>query len=176
MVKNDIIFIEESTDLTSAFNGFYVVTQIIDSSTFIVKTGFGVINIPKLHGVTYKLSPVRYSTVAEVAGNEPLLGWKENDTLFIDQVDENGWAVLKNQNVWKSSTSYTTQSASANDELGASVAADADNSYMVAGRPGYNAGQGTIVIYSITSSGRCRKLLRLQPMLKILLVLVSLLM
>jgi hypothetical protein len=153
LVKNDVIFIKESSELTAAFNGFYVVSQVVDTSTFVAKTGFGAFNIPKLHGVTFKLSPVRFTTSAEISGNEPLMGWKENDTLFVDQVDSNGWAVFKNKNVWKPSVNYSSFTAEANDALGTSVATDSGNSYLIAGRPGYNSGQGGVVLYSITSTG-----------------------
>lgn len=154
--ESELIFIRQDSNASPlvVLNGFFVVTRVIDAQTFVIQTGFGSLQIPRLMATTFKLSSMRFVNSSEVAGKEPLLGWKKNDTLFLDQYDDNGWAVYKNTSPWSIGPNFSCKSTESNDKLGRSIATDIENYYMIAGRPGYNDSQGGVVLYSVTSNGQ----------------------
>lgn len=155
----DVIFIKQDANAALlVLNGFYVVNRVIDAQTFVISTGFGSLQIPKLTGLTFKLSPMRFDTVKDVAGNEPLMGWSKNDTIFLDQANDNGWAAYENSSPWSVGPNFSCNSTEAGDKLGKSIATDIENYYMIAGRPGHNGSQGGIILYSVTSSGQLEEI------------------
>ena len=150
--KNDLIFIKTDNTTPNVF-GFFSVNKIVDARTFVVTTGFGATQIKPFIGSVYKLKSMRFTTVKDVAAREPLKGWKTGDKLFIDKATNAGWRIYENQNAFSVGPYFSTQGQQSGDRLGYSVATDNNNYFMIAGRPGYNSGQGGAVIYNITSRG-----------------------
>lgn len=150
--KNDLIFIRSDNTIPGML-GFFTVTSIVDLRTFVISTGFGAVQIKPFSGFVYKLKSMRFNSSQDVAANEPMKGWKNGDKLFIDNASDTGWKIYENQLTYKIGPNFSTQSSAAGDKLGHSVATDPDNYYMIAGRPGFNNGQGGVILYNITSQG-----------------------
>lgn len=150
--KNDLIYIVSDNTNPNIF-GFFTVINIVDARTFVLSTGYGSMQIKPFSGFVYKLNSMRFDSATQVNSRQPLKGWKPKDKLFIDKANDNGWRIYENQKAWETGPNYRNQFFAANDKLGQSVASDIENYYMIAGRPGFNSGQGGVVIYSITSSG-----------------------
>lgn len=154
--KNDLIFIK-ADNVTPSVLGFFTVSKIIDARTFVIPTGFGAVQIKPFSGFVFKLKSMRFDTVRDVADREPLKGWKNGDKLFIDNATDAGWRIYENQQSYGVGEYFSTQTENESDQLGTSVATDNENNFTVAGRPGYNGGQGGIVLYNLTSTGAIKE-------------------
>jgi hypothetical protein len=150
--KNDLIFIKSDNTNPNVL-GFFSILSIVDARTFVVSTGYGNVQILPFSGFVYKLKSMRFESVQNVANNEPLKGWQPGDTIFIDQATDDGWQIYENKKVWENGPNFKSKSTIAGDKLGTSVATDTNNYYMIAGKPGYYDNQGSVLIYSIKSSG-----------------------
>ena len=160
LAKNDLVYIT-SDNINPTVFGFFTVLNIVDARTFVVSTGYGSTQINPFSGFVFKLTSMRFDSSQQVSAKEPLKGWKSGDKLFIDRANNDGWVIYENQQSWKIGPNYRSQFSNANDRLGQAVASDVENYYMIAGRPGFNEGNGGVVIYSITSSGSLEEIANL---------------
>ena len=158
--KNDLIFIKSDNTNPSVL-GFFSVTSIVDPTTFVILTGFGSVQVKPFSGSVYSLKSMRFETSNTISKNEPLKGWKPGDKLFVDKATSKGWGVYENTKAWNVGPHFLSSTSQAGDKLGYSLASTNENYYMVAGRPGYNGGQGAVVIYGINTQGTLQELANL---------------
>lgn len=125
---NQVVLIKNTT-----FDGWFTITEIKDSNTFIVEAD-EVTENDELAGTIFVLTSNRLDVETDLANNTPLNGWRDEEIVYVDNYDIDGnWAVLQKQSPW----SFNNKFEGDTDYLyGYDSAATANGLTVVVGQPG----------------------------------------
>jgi hypothetical protein len=143
VVAGDIIGVRNS----EGNNKFFKVISFVNDIITVDATGS---NETDINATLVKLLTVRLSSVDEVNNKINEVGLENEDLLWIDNVENDRWAVLKNNRAYE--ITNTVSNSAGSDLFGSSISASDNNQYIVVGQPG-NTGQsplefGSVNIYS----------------------------
>ena len=131
LVEDDVILIK---NFLSEIDGFYKVIQVPGVQQFVVE-----FDAPQLDfegsGLILKLESIRFRDINDFASFQPLFGWRERETVWLDINENSKWEVLKKRAVWDW-IDYATPSAPVSSaENGFEVTSSLDNFFVYSGAP-----------------------------------------
>ena len=146
LVKDDYVVIRAQQPIGKVAKIYEVSSPnsftIVDTTT---EAEVSDVNIPM-----YKLSNVRYTQASDISTFTPVSGWDNKELVFVDKDKEGKWSVLQNTRPWTTTGIKTTASATADDNIGKSVAINAKSTLAIVGAP--EQGSGAIIPYTRSES------------------------
>lgn len=154
--EGDIIAVK---NFDNRFNGVYQVYSIIDSTRFYVTMYQNLSSLIQEQGVSgigilFKLTTSKIDYQYQVDNIRPSLGWKDNDKIWVSDLDGNkNWAVYNKNNPWKSQQEITLTSSQyvGSDSFGKSISINEDGKLLYAGAPNSSTGRVSVYSKSITN-------------------------
>ena len=141
--EGDIIGIRNS----ESNSGFYKVLSFENDIITVDATGK---NEESISATLVKFLTVRLSSIDEVNNKVNEVGLEPNDLVWIDNVSDNKWAVLKNNPAYEVHNTVTNDENS--DLFGSSLSVTENNRYVIVGQPGNLAQSpneiGTVNVYN----------------------------
>lgn len=139
------------------FSGFYIVNAINSATTFSA-TYQGPITIENAtirnpySSSIYTLISQRVNSATEILNLTPVTGWKVGDKVWIDNLQDNEWAVFDKTEPWALNSLLPKSVFQNNGEFGHSVKLSYDNNFALIGQPGLISNTGIATNYgSITN-------------------------
>ena len=151
LVEGDIIAIK---NFDTRFNGVYQVYSVVDTTRFYVTMYQNLSTLIQEQGVSgvgilFKLTTTKVDYQYQVDNVRPSLGWRENDKIWVSDLDGNkNWAVYNKNNPWQFQQEVTLTSSqyTGSDNFGKSVSINEDGKLLYAGAP--NSSNGRVSIYA----------------------------
>lgn len=131
LAKDDVILMK---NFLSEVDGFYKVLQVPDTKQLVIA-----FNAPQLdfegNGLLLKLESVRFRDINDFAEFQPLFGWRERETVWLDTNENSKWEVLNKEKVWNFNQYADPLAAVAGGEIGTMVTSSLDDFFVYAGSP-----------------------------------------
>jgi hypothetical protein len=157
LVEGDIIAIK---NFDTRFNGVYQVYSVVDTTRFYVVMYQNLSVLIQEQGVTgvgilFKLTTTKVDYQYQVDNIKPSLGWRENDKIWVSDIDGNkNWAVYNKNNAWKfqQEVTLTPSQYTSGDNFGRSVSINEDGKLLYAGAPNSSTGRLSVYAKSTTTN------------------------
>ena len=138
----DLVLIKYFNDM---FDGVYEIHSIPNSTSVVIRvtdpmalqTLIQTVTVTG-SGIVYILNSAKVATVSElITTTPPLNGWKENDHIWIDRVNSNGWGVYTYTTPWRSNLATQLVNNTVNShQFGSAVRIDSARNLIYVGNPG----------------------------------------
>ena len=129
LLKRAFVTAIGNVNQTVNISGVYRVVAVTDNS-FNVQVSIPQISAGPVKAVVFKLHSIRYDSRKEFATDKPYRGWKNDDIVYVDNVNGK-WQVLKNVNVWEKYDVLSPLNVTENDDFGSASALSYDERYFI---------------------------------------------
>ena len=134
------------------FSGFYIVDSISSATSF-TATYRGPITISNVSirnpysSAIYTLVSQRVNSATEILNLTPATGWKVGDKVWVDNLQNDQWAVFNKTEPWSLDSLLNKSVYQANGEFGYTVKLSYDNNFALTGQPGLESNTGIATNY-----------------------------
>jgi hypothetical protein len=151
LIVGDLIALK---NLDTRYDGFYVVNSIVDSTRVLVTVSNNLQDLINEEavigtGIVFKFTSSKLASPVEVVNNTPDDGWKFNDKIWVENLDDNSnWGVYTKTDPWKYQARIQLGESqyAGRDHFGQSVALDSTALFLYAGAP--DSGSGRVSAYA----------------------------
>jgi hypothetical protein len=158
LAVNDVVVIKSFDD---RFDGVYKVDSIVDSTRFNITVTQNIEDLKKeavvvATGILYNLTSAKIDKPADIQSVMPVTGWKENDKVWVENLDSEGnWGVYNKTSPWvyNSKAELDGSKLSGNDNFGTTVSIEPNLAQlMYVGSPGSGSGRVNSFVRSSTNA------------------------
>jgi len=147
LVKDDFVIVRAQQPIGKVARIF----EVSSPSSFTIADATTEADIQNISIPMFKLSNVRFTQASDISSYTPINGWNNEEVVWVDKDKENKWSVLQNTRPWTTTGIKSTASVTASDNLGTSLAINAQGTLAIAGAPEQDA--GAIIPFRRAESG-----------------------
>lgn len=130
----DLIYL--STTNVQNFSSAYVVNEVLSSTEFNIRANFSALETSQAIGRIYKMINTRLDNPNQIVEFTPKFGWRLDEKLYIDNLDQNNWGVLEKKKAYATPDAYIDSQGQPGDNAGSSIVTDLNSNYLMMGVPG----------------------------------------
>ena len=153
---DDLAIIIPTTNENQSLASVYKIISTPDLTSFIATAPINAFSLTAfsstlINASLYSLVSIKLQYATDLVEFVPT--WTPNSKVWINNYDNNGWAVYNKSEPWSSNLRLTITTPSAQSKLGSSITVTKDETFIVVGEPGYNNNEGAVLTLSADEAG-----------------------
>ena len=134
-------------------NGFYQILNVTNLREFTIQINEDQKKLLKKKpiistGYLFSFTSIRFNSPSDLNKFTPRFGWRDNELVWIDNVGENKWAIIKKFNPWQYTTNLPIDLTVTEADVNYGTSVKIAGNYVIASAPGNKNSSGQIYVFN----------------------------